>query len=155
MPQDAPDRLEVGPARHGVVAHQEEATRSQPLLGDRQNLIPYLLRHPAKHTVERDEFELPEVIREPAEISRQHPRIRELSSSNLLLHDGRMVGIHIDADKLTVRIGSRQRRQGPAKAAAEFEIAKALRYHRRLHAIERGHIPHGDGSHIRIEAGDV
>ena len=155
LPEDAADRLQVGPARHRVVAHQQEPTRRQPRAGDRQDRFPHLRRHPAQHAVQGDEVELTQVVGERGEVGGHQPHVREAAGVRLPLRCGDVLGIDVHAHELPLGIGSRECGERPPEPAAEFEIAKAGGRGGRDHAIDRRRVADGDRGQVRIETGDV
>ena len=155
LPEDATDRLKVSPAGHGVVAHEQEAARCEMPTRHLENLLAHLRPHPAEHAVEGDELKLPEVGRQRRKVAGDHSRVGEAAGGNVAGSRRGVIGIDIDADELTARVGRGERREGAAKATAKLEVAVARGCSRRANAIERGHVPQGHRGHLRIEARDV
>ena len=60
--QDGTDRLQGGPAGHGVVADQEQPLLGEMLLGDLDNVFSDSGRDPAIHAVQGDKVKLADVV---------------------------------------------------------------------------------------------
>ena len=155
LPQHAADRLQMRPAGHGVVAHQQQAARSEPLAGQREDLFSHARRHPAIDTVQRQKIERSQVGGHMAEIGRDDPCIAKLPRSDVAGHGRGVLRIQIHTHKLASGVGGGERGKAAAQPAAEFEEAEALGHPRRHDAVERGDIPHRHWRHLRIEPWNV
>ena len=120
-----------------------------------EDLLAHLGPHPAEHAVEGDELKLPEVGRQRRKVAGDHSRVGEAAGGNVAGSRRGVIGIDIDADELTPRVGRGERREGAAKATAKFKVAKPVTRGGRANAVERGHVPQGHRGHLRVEARDV
>jgi len=155
LAEDAADRLEVGPAGHRVVAHQQQAAGGEAALGDGEDLVAHLRRHPAEHAVQGDELEFTEVVGQVAEVGGDHAGVCEAAGGDVAVDQRGVFGVDVHADEFAVRVGGGERGERAAEAAAEFEVAEAVGGAWRRHAVERGDVADGHRGHVGVEAGDV
>ena len=155
LPQDAADWLQMRPARHGVVAHQQQTAGSEPFAGDRQKLLAHARCHPAIDTMQRQKIKRAQIGRQMAEIGCDDPRVCEFARGDVAGSGRRVVGIQIHAHELAAGVGGGERGKAAAEATAEFEKAEAVYGAGRHDAVERGDIPHRDRRHLRVEAWNI
>ena len=155
LPEDAADRLEMGPPWHGVVAHQEEPAGGEPLGGDAEDVGADIRCDPAPNSVERDEVEVAEIVGELGEIGSDDAGVGERTDLDIVGDLGGVLRIDVDAGEGPLGIGGGERRQRPSEPAAELQVAESVSDRRGDDAVEKRDVPHRPRGEVLVEARDV
>ena len=155
LAEDATDRLQVCPARHCVVADEQETAGGEMPPCHGQDLLAHLRCHPAPHAMQGDEVERPQVGRQCPEPAGDHTGIGQAGAGDVAGDRGRVLGIDVHSHEFAVRVGGGERRQATAEPAAEFEVAEAGGDPRWGHSVERRHVPQRCRGEMAVEARDV
>ena len=154
--EHAPQRQQLRPAGHGVVADHDQAAGLEAGGQEGVDLLACRLRHPTVHAVQHDEVELRQVLLEHLrEAARQQEGVAEarFATQPLGVRDVRRV--QVAGMEAAARMRRRQGERGDAAAAAQVAPGELAVQARRRISVDGGDVGQPGRRQVGVEVAGV